>query len=98
MVDPREPDFDYVGDSAWGEYAECFLADWDDCPFQRDLLAAVGGDRNVAIVMWRHFQGQALDALNKPWPVLGDRTPNDCMHSDLGVKRLRQALIEFPYP
>ena len=98
MSDQNKLNFDYIGDAAWNDYAECFGSHWEGCPFQSDLLAALGGERNLAFVMWYHLQHQTLDSLKEPWASLDGLTPCDCVQSEHGVRQLRQALMEFPYP
>ena len=79
MSEPSELSFDDVGDSAWGQYAACMIANWNKCRFQRDLLSTVGDDRNAAIVMWWHFQNGAMHALMHSRPAIGGETSADCL-------------------
>ena len=86
----------YSGDDIWAGFARAVMPEWRRCPFANQLVAELNGDRELAMVVWHHLRNQSLDWLNSTPPVLDGLSPKDCLQTDWGLKRLKEALLRFP--
>jgi hypothetical protein len=98
MAKRRKPkrleDF-YCGDAAFRSFARACRADWRDCDFQKELLEAVGGDRDLAVVMYRQLDDQALKWLDRRVPALSGRKPRTCLQTARGRRGVKECLMRM---
>jgi hypothetical protein len=86
----------YLGAEAFHRFAAACADEWADCPHQAALLAAVGGDCDLAIVLNFHFGNRYQEYLDNRVPDLDGLTPRACLTSDWGLKRLKSCLHRMP--
>ena len=86
----------YSGDAAFHQYALAVEPEWAGCSLKEQLLAAVAGDKDLAVAIHYHFGARALEWFNEVGPALDGLTPNQCLQTDWGKKRLKESLIRMP--
>jgi hypothetical protein len=85
----------YSGDAWWREFAEVCRPEWRHCRFQKELLEAVGGDRDLAAVMYRQLDVGALKWLDQRIPALSGRKPRTCLRTAGGRKGVKECLMRM---
>jgi hypothetical protein len=86
----------YGGDVGFHELAEACALEWPKCACKVELLDAVGGDLDLAIVFHYHFGDKVFEGLNKQTPALEGLTPAECIKSEKGRRRLKECLWRMP--
>lgn len=85
----------YCGDAHFRSFARICRPAWRECGFQKELLAAVGGDRDLAVVIWRQLGDDALAWLDQRIPALSGAKPRTCLHDADKQKRLKECLLRM---
>jgi hypothetical protein len=86
----------YLGDAAWEDSARIAMTQyWTDSPFQRQLLKTVGGDLNLAAMIYAKVGDGCLQWLDTPIPALSRRTPRSCLAETKLIIRLKTALMRM---
>jgi hypothetical protein len=89
----------YAGDKDWREFVAVFSEEWKGCPFQEELLDAVGGAVDLAIVIYYQCGNEyedCLEFMESKVPALNGISPKECLKTDWGIKRLRECLMRSP--
>jgi len=86
----------YGGDDGFHELALACALEWPKCAWEVELLDAVGGDLDLAIVLHYHFGEKVFEALQAPVPALEGLTPAECLKSENGRRRLKEYLWRMP--
>ncbi len=86
----------YPGDAAWQNFAALFDDDWAACNFRADLLKALGGEEEIAKVVYGSVFRRALRWIDEPVPALLNQTPRACAGTEAGRKRLKTMLMRMP--
>ena len=86
----------YAGDEDFHRFATVCGAEWATCDCQAKLLENVGGDLDVAMAIHYHFLERAIGVLSEKIPALDGLTPNECMKSENGRRRLKEFLWRIP--
>ena len=86
----------YAGDEGFHRFAQSFEAEWRQCADQPRLLAAAGGDLDIAMVLHHHFGERVFDALANKVPALENITPAECLKTESGRRRLKEYLWRMP--
>jgi hypothetical protein len=85
----------YCGDAAFRSFANACRPAWQHCGFQQELLEAVGGDLELAVVMYRQLDADALKWLGRRIPALSGRTPRTCLKTARGREGVKECLIRM---
>jgi hypothetical protein len=86
---------EYSGDAAFRGFARVCRPAWRDCGFQEELLAAVGDDRELAVVIYHQLGKDALKWLDRRVPALGGAKPRNCLRASQTQKRLKECLLRM---
>ena len=86
----------YSGDETWEHFAACGVEAWSSCERQEEVLDAVGGALELAMVIWHHFDDRYAKWLETNISALGGLSPRECLCTDWGIKRLRECLMRMP--
>lgn len=86
----------YSGDGAFNAMARMFESSWVEDEFTTELLASVGGDRRLAVVIYGTLLSDSVDWLSRPVPALGGVTPASCLRTHRGKVRVKECLMRFP--
>lgn len=86
----------FSGEEQWREFARLFEAEWARCDFKDELLSAVGGDREIAMVVYGSVLYRPLEWVDKSIPALSGSTPRECSKTEDGRKRLKEMLMRLP--
>jgi hypothetical protein len=87
----------YQGDDYWRRFAETFSANWERCNFKNELLVALRGHEDLAKVVFAAVGDSALTWINNPIPALDGLSPQECLRSEVLLKRLQVMLTRFPF-
>jgi hypothetical protein len=87
---------EYSGDAAFSSFAKLCKKGWRDCGFQSELLAAVGGDQELAMVIYFHLAKEALRWLDRRVPALSGAKPRNCLKDSRRRRRLKECLLRMP--
>jgi hypothetical protein len=82
-------------DPGWKEFAEVCRPEFARCAFQDELIAACGGQEDIAWALFYHTQGSALGWLKAAIPALGNKRPGDLIQRGSG-DRVRACLWRMP--
>ena len=96
MTESKGLEHYYGGNEAWNHFAALGIDEWKNCPFQDELLDAVDGALDLAMVIYHEFDKHYDEWIENPVPALGDMSPKECLKTDWGVKRLRECLMRMP--
>lgn len=86
----------YVGDKAFADLASAYMKVWKKCSFKEDLIVAVDGDVEIAVIIFGHFLDHSMNWLENKVPALDELTPKECMKTENGIKRLKTCLMRMP--
>lgn len=85
----------YPGDARWEAFASMFEGEGKKCEAQSELFERV--DEPTANVICAAFGTHALEWLRKPVPALDGKTPEECLQTPEGRRRLRTMLMRMPW-
>jgi hypothetical protein len=86
----------YSGDDGFHRFAIACADIWDKCSHKQRLLAAVGGDLDLAMACYYHLGENACDWLSSKVPELEGLTPTECLKSEQERRRLKECLWRMP--
>ena len=82
-------------DPDWQAFAEVCKPDFARCDFQAQLIAACGGEEDIAWAIYFHHRAAALEWLEGEVPFLGRSRPCDLIKRGRG-DRVRECLWRTP--
>jgi hypothetical protein len=86
----------YRGDEAWRRFAQNFHGELEKCPFAEELKSLLGGDEDIANVVYGSVGADALRLISAPVPALSGLSPRECLASPTTINRLRECLQRMP--
>jgi len=85
----------YKGDKSWTKYSNIFGEDWTDSDFQKEILALVNNQIDLAKVIYYHNTEFSIKWLNSKVPALDNLTPLECLKDIELTKRLKVCLMRI---
>ncbi|MCY1056208.1 antitoxin Xre/MbcA/ParS toxin-binding domain-containing protein [Nannocystis sp. SCPEA4] len=86
----------YAGDAAWNAFAPLFRGQLADYASAEQLKQLLGGDEELADVVYGSVGDSALQWVIQPIPALSGLSPVQCLASDKTRNRLREMLLRMP--
>ncbi|MBK8870877.1 MAG: hypothetical protein IPN19_07450 [Elusimicrobia bacterium] len=86
----------FSGEKNWNKFVDVFNAEWEKCPFKKQLITALDGHEDIAKVVYSSIEEKALEWINESVPALGNMSPRECLVSEGTVKRLKEMLMRMP--
>jgi hypothetical protein len=86
---------DYSGDAHFRSFARACRPYWRECRFQEELVAAVGGDLDLAVVIYHQVGDEALKWLDRRVPALSGAKPRNCLLTLERQRRLKECLLRM---
>src|SRR5512145_3220257 len=90
----------YLGDDAFRQYVDACRehlgAQWDKWPGRTHLCEACEGDASIALAVYCLAAEDSLAWMDSRPNVLDGLSPRQCLCSDAGRARLREALLRSP--
>ena len=86
----------YSGDAAWKNLADLCRGRSASYDRTADLVRLLGGDEELADVVYFRLGGQAVERLDEKVPALSGLTVRECLANPATVRRLREMLLRMP--
>ena len=82
----------YTDDQSFTEYSMCFQDEWAAFGNQVELLEMLGGNEELARPIAFHIGSSFRGWFTSSVPALDDLTPQQCLQTQEGIKRLKVCL------
>jgi hypothetical protein len=94
----NKPNRQYATADVWWEtFANNGIGQWQDCLYKNELMKAVNHNLKLAMVIHYFIGANYKDWLHKTdIEELGGLSPQECLTSDYGMKRLRMFFMQMP--
>lgn len=86
----------YKGDDAWKAFVMNFEQNWLKCDYQEELVRDLGGQEDIAVVIFATVNDKCRTWIHQPIPALDGLSPQECVKSQMLLKRLRTMLMRMP--
>lgn len=80
----------------WQLFVGAFEENWQRCSFKEELIFALSGHEDLAIVVFGQTGESALGWVHESVPDLGGLTPHECSANSKLNCKLRSTLMKMP--
>jgi hypothetical protein len=86
----------YPGNEAWSNFVKAIPPEIDRYRLKNELVQSLGGDTEIAKVVFFHVGDGAIRWIAEPVPALDGLRPIDCVADQALIRRLKTTLMRIP--